>query len=196
MIENFDRAWRLKETDVGFVTDGSTGKAAETAPTRTCPDSNTVLGPIQDVANRIGGCDYLVSAGCSHKVPTDALDVPDETALNVHSSYLPCYRGLRVHRAQRANAETTGGVTVHRMTDEFDQGKIITQQRYQIGLLDTPLAIARTIGELSASLSREAILLLEARYRGREQESGGLLWIATMANGSRLRNRESSPACS
>lgn len=177
-IARFAEEWDLVDTSVACVVDSSSGKATREArsrnyPTIVCTDSSEQRAAIERAAERIGGCDYLVSIGWTYLVPDEALAVPVRAALNVHSSYLPAYKGLSVHRAQWANAEPTGGVTVHHMTESFDAGRIVAQQRYHVGLFDTPLAMRDTIGELSAALIREAILKVESGYEGEPQPDEG-----------------------
>lgn len=177
-IDRFAEEWDVMETSVACVLDSSSGTAANAArshgyPTIVCNDSSDQQAAIRRATERIGGCDYLVSIGWTFLVPAVALAIPERAALNVHSSYLPAYKGLSVHRAQWANAERTGGVTVHRMTESFDAGRIVAQQRYRIGLFDTPIAMTNTIGALSAALIREAILKMEHGYEGEPQPEEG-----------------------
>ncbi|MFC3959087.1 formyltransferase family protein [Halovivax cerinus] len=178
VLECFSSEWAFENTCVKVVTDARSGKAVSAArdltfPISVCDDPSEVGTTINEVTDKVSGCDYLISIGWSHRVPDEALAIPETAALNVHSSYLPRYRGLSVHRAQWANAEAEGGVTVHEMTSEFDEGDIIAQQKYRIGLFETPLDMVTTIGELAAALTREAILLLEMGYTGEEQKGEG-----------------------
>ncbi|UWG48163.1 Folate-dependent phosphoribosylglycinamide formyltransferase PurN [Halanaeroarchaeum sp. HSR-CO] len=177
-IDRFAEEWDVVDASVACVVSSASGTAAEAArsqgyPTIVCSDSSEQEGAIERATERIGGCDYLVSIGWTYLVPDEALEMPEQAALNVHSSYLPAYKGLSVHRAQWANAERTGGVTVHRMTESFDAGRIVAQQRYRIGLFDTPIAMTNTIGALSAALVREAILKIEQGYEGEPQPEEG-----------------------
>ena len=142
---------------------------------------------IHSISNSTDGLDYLICCGWGYKIPREVLDIPAES-LNCHSSYLPEYRGLSVYRVQWANAESEGGVSVHRMTEDFDSGEIVAQQRYSIGLFDTPLSMCRTYAELSASLIRESVFKLDSGYESVEQGIGGeyytkLPWWRTILHG-------------
>lgn len=181
ILENFDKHWPFEPKEIACVVDKSGGKAFDVAhelgySIELCQGSDDQIRAIEQAKRSIGGCDYLISTGWVYKVPNDGLDIPSKEALNVHSSYLPDYKGLSVHRAQWANAEQYGGVSVHQMTEEFDAGNIISQQQYRIGLFDTPIDMMYDIGELSATLTREAILKSELGYTGRSQVDQGVYY--------------------
>lgn len=133
------------------------------------------------------GYDYLVSCGWGYVIPKDLLGSPEIAALNCHSSYLPDYKGKSVYRPQWAHAERYGGATIHKLSPEIDEGDIITQARFSIGLFDGPRIIAKKYSEISVPLLREAIALLENGYGGRPIEGGRyfskLSWRRTIAHG-------------
>ncbi len=58
-------------------------------------------------------------------------------AMNVHSSYLPDYRGHSPYFWTIANGEKFTGVTIHYLNDYFDEGDIISQDRISILSEDT-----------------------------------------------------------
>lgn len=69
--------------------------------------------------------DVAVCDGFPWRVPVAALRVPRLGMLNVHPSLLPRHRGpMPIHWAVRlGDAET--GVTIHRMDESFDTGRIV-----------------------------------------------------------------------
>lgn len=71
--------------------------------------------------------DLLCVACFPWRLPSDLLDLPRHGALNVHPSLLPAYRGPAPLFWQFRNGETTGGVTVHWMTERFDAGDVAAQ---------------------------------------------------------------------
>jgi len=177
-LSRFTQEWDLTDVEIACISDSVSGKANQKAQALDCPlivcsDKDSQEATIKEATDEIGGCDYLISVGWTHRVPSQSLSMPKQAALNVHSSYLPNYKGLSVHRAQWANAEKEGGVTVHQMEESFDTGAIIAQQRYKIGLFDTPLTMTYTIGELSSALLREAIFKIEHGYTGSVQSDEG-----------------------
>ncbi|WP_162354544.1 formyltransferase family protein [Natrialba swarupiae] len=133
------------------------------------------------------GIDYLVACGWGYLLPDDVLSIPEQAALNCHSSYLPDYKGLSVYRPQWAHAERYGGATIHVMNEEIDEGPIITQGRFTITLWDTPLDIAHKYSDLTAPLLREAIALIEQGYEGTAHSGGRYFskvpWTTTLTHG-------------
>lgn len=131
--------------------------------------------------------DYLVLCGWSYKIPPSIIDKPTIAALNCHSSYLPDYKGRSVYRVQWAHAEPYGGVTIHRLSEEFDEGPIVTQARFRIALWDTPLDIVQTYSDLTVPLLREALLMLGDGYEDRPNEGGRYFsqipWTTTVTYG-------------
>lgn len=116
--------------------------------------------------------EYLVSCGWTRLIPSDVIEMPGEAALNCHGSYLPDYRGPAMHRVQWANGKRWGGASVHFLTEEFDDGRIVCRDRFKIGLFDTPKDILWQSAETTAILLREALLLVEDGYDGVENASG------------------------
>lgn len=177
MIERLAEDCRfLSEYDLYVVFDSESGLAVDTADERGTPytvaDPTDPTDALEGVAERIGTIHYLVACGWGYRVPTESLEVP-RVALNCHSSYLPRYKGWSVYRAQWAHAERRGGVTIHEMTEEIDEGEIVTRQRFEIGLFETPLGIARTYSELTVPLLKEAIHRLETGEECVPRSGGG-----------------------
>lgn len=72
--------------------------------------------------------DLVVCYGFPWKFPPAALRATASGAINVHTSMLPKYRGpIPVNWAIR-NGDSEIGVSVHRMTEEFDSGDILVQE--------------------------------------------------------------------
>jgi len=80
--------------------------------------------------------DCIVSVGFDHLVPKDALDVPEQGALNLHPSLLPYNRGKSPNVWPLIEG-TPAGVTLHHMDEEFDTGSIIAQQAVETDFADT-----------------------------------------------------------
>lgn len=76
--------------------------------------------------------DLIISGGFPWRIPADVLAFPRLGAINFHDALLPRHRGPNatgwVFRAN--DAET--GLTVHRLTPEFDAGPILAQARVPI----------------------------------------------------------------
>ncbi|MFC4562838.1 methionyl-tRNA formyltransferase [Nocardiopsis mangrovi] len=71
--------------------------------------------------------DVLIVFGFAWKLPRYVLDIPRLGAINIHVSLLPKYRGPAPLPWAIRNGDSTGGITVHRMDDDFDTGNILAQ---------------------------------------------------------------------
>ena len=77
-------------------------------------------------------CDYLFLSGYMKKLSSDIIN--SFKVLNSHPSLLPKYGGIGmygrfVHEAVIINRELESGVTIHEVSEEYDEGKILLQNR-------------------------------------------------------------------
>lgn len=77
--------------------------------------------------------------------------------INIHPSLLPKFGGrgmygLNVHKAVKEANETKSGVSIHYVTEEYDQGKIIAQQQVNINCSESAEDIARKVFEIECQL--------------------------------------------
>lgn len=82
------------------------------------------------------GCEVFLSAGYPYKIPTDvfAADAPPY-ALNLHPTYLPKARGVMPLPYVIMHEPDAAGVSLHKLSSEFDTGDIIIQ--YALNISDT-----------------------------------------------------------
>lgn len=71
------------------------------------------------------------------KLPPKLLELPQFGALNIHPSLLPAYRGPSPVQWSILRGEKKTGVSIIRMSEEFDQGAIIAQKEILILPQDT-----------------------------------------------------------
>lgn len=76
-------------------------------------------------------CIVVVSYGL--KIPRSILDIPRFGAVNAHASLLPKFRGAAPIQAAILDGEKETGVTVFRLTEEWDAGDIVAMDRIEIG---------------------------------------------------------------
>lgn len=134
--------------------------------------------------------DLIFSFNYRRLVGDDILQLATLGAFNMHSSYLPAYRGrVPVHWAI-LNNEKKIGATLHHMVLEFDAGDIVDQEAVAIGENDTSKNVlekvtlaARAIVErqLSNLLSGNAPRFpqdekLASYFGGRTYEDGLIDW--------------------
>ncbi|WP_433700811.1 methionyl-tRNA formyltransferase [Nocardiopsis sp. CA-288880] len=72
--------------------------------------------------------DLVIVFGFAWRLPRSVLDIPRHGVINVHVSMLPGYRGPAPLLWAIRNGDRTGGVTVHRMDEDFDTGNILAQK--------------------------------------------------------------------
>lgn len=71
----------------------------------------------------------LICYRCPRLIPEEIYSRYD-LAVNIHPSLLPKYAGLNPWEEMFANCETTGGVTIHRLSPQADQGEILMQHDF------------------------------------------------------------------
>src|SRR5260370_37837971 len=96
----------------------------------------------------------IVVNSYSMRLGAELLGLPRFGCVNVHGGLLPEYRGSNPIQWALLNDETETGVTIHYMTEEFDQGDIIARRTAPNWFQDTGL-------DIRARLERAAEALLE-----------------------------------
>lgn len=112
--------------------------------------------------------DLLICIGWDKKLPADFLSCYKK-CINCHGGLLPDYRGNRAYMPLYANIPDKYGVTIHYMTEKFDDGNIIKQAKLKLYLEETPLIIHRRLCELTALILPESVRLVEEGYEGKKQ---------------------------
>jgi len=99
-------------------------------------------------------------AGYLKKMPENVLREYAGRIFNIHPSLLPKFGGkgmfgINVHAAVLAAGETETGITIHRVTSEYDTGEILAQKKVPVLPGDTPQDLAARV------LEQEHIFLVE-----------------------------------
>lgn len=81
--------------------------------------------------------DLMIVATFSKLVPKEVYSLARIAAINIHPSYLPEYRGGYPYFWPIVNGETHTGITIHLLTEEFDAGDIIVQEKVPLLADDT-----------------------------------------------------------
>ena len=96
--------------------------------------------------------DFFVVAGYRMLLPPSWLKLPRIAPLNIHPSLLPAYPGPAPVEWALLKGEKTTGVTIIKMTEEYDQGPIIDQQKLSIRSTDNRLTLYQRLYELGAAM--------------------------------------------
>jgi methionyl-tRNA formyltransferase len=76
--------------------------------------------------------DLIVSGGFPWRIPADVLALPRLGAINFHDALLPRNRGPNATGWAFRNGDAETGLSLHRLTSEFDAGPILAQVRVPI----------------------------------------------------------------
>lgn len=113
--------------------------------------------------------DYVFVLTFPWKIPASLLSLPPKGFLNFHFGLLPKYKGADPIFWEMKNQETEGGLTVHLMSEEIDEGAIIMQEKASIapgmnyGLYSNQLSqsSAAWVDALLGKLEAEPIQFIE-----------------------------------
>lgn len=81
--------------------------------------------------------DFIVLAGFLWLIPKNLIHAYPGRIVNIHPAILPKFGGKgmygdHVHHAVMAAGETEGGITIHYVNENYDEGEYIYQARYRI----------------------------------------------------------------
>jgi formyltetrahydrofolate-dependent phosphoribosylglycinamide formyltransferase len=94
--------------------------------------------------------DLVVLAGWLRLVPLEVVERFHGRMLNIHPALLPAFGGrgmygMRVHRAVIESGTRVSGATVHRVSDRYDEGRIVAQWPVPVLDGDTPERLAARV---------------------------------------------------
>ena len=97
--------------------------------------------------------DLIVLAGFLWKFSEIILNEFPNKVINIHPALLPKYGGKGmygkfVHQAVLDNKELETGITIHYVNENYDEGAIIFQSKYNVELTDSIESIAAKIHKL------------------------------------------------
>src|SRR5690606_1531793 len=92
--------------------------------------------------------DFIILAGFIKKIPIDIIKTFQHRILNIHPSLLPKYGGkgmygLRVHQSVIDSGDKLTGASVHLVTENYDEGPIILQEKITVNKTDTCELLAK-----------------------------------------------------
>ncbi|MCJ2181585.1 phosphoribosylglycinamide formyltransferase [Novosphingobium sp. 1949] len=100
---------------------------------------------LMDAAIRQSGAQWVALAGYMRILTPGFVAGWAGRMVNIHPSLLPKYTGLHTHERAIAAGDSHGGVTVHLVTAELDDGPVLGQTPVAILPGDTPDALASRV---------------------------------------------------
>ncbi|HZU62626.1 MAG TPA: phosphoribosylglycinamide formyltransferase [Novosphingobium sp.] len=98
-----------------------------------------------DAAIRAAGAEYVALAGYMRILTPGFVESWAGRMVNIHPSLLPRYKGLHTHSRAIEAGDSHGGVTVHLVTPELDDGPILGQTPVAILPDDTAETLAARV---------------------------------------------------
>lgn len=98
-----------------------------------------------DAAIRASGAQWIALAGYMRILTPEFVAGWEGRMVNIHPSLLPKYTGLHTHQRAIEAGDLTGGVTVHLVTAELDNGPVLGQIPVAIAPGDTPESLAARV---------------------------------------------------
>jgi phosphoribosylglycinamide formyltransferase-1 len=94
--------------------------------------------------------DFIILAGFLWLIPSNIIKAFPDRIINIHPALLPKYGGkgmygMNVHEAVKRNNETMSGITIHLVSEIYDDGKILFQKETLVEDRDTPVDIANKV---------------------------------------------------
>ena len=109
--------------------------------------------------------DLIVLAGFMRKFSHDFFQTIKKPMINIHPALLPKYGGkgmfgMNVHRAVFEAKEKVSGVTVHHVSENYDEGSIIAQKECDISMCKTPEEVAQYVLKVEHEIYPKEIIKL------------------------------------
>jgi len=106
--------------------------------------------------------DLIVLAGYMKLVPISVIRRFENRIINIHPALLPKFGGkgmygMNVHNAVFQAGEKVSGVTIHMVNENYDEGKIIYQEKIDISDCKSPEEIAEKVLKLEHKVYPEVI---------------------------------------
>lgn len=97
--------------------------------------------------------DFVVLAGFLQRIPPNTIKMYKGKILNIHPALLPKFGGkgmygIHVHKAVIEMGETESGITIHEVTENYDEGKAIIKVACSVNKNDSPETLQKKIQTL------------------------------------------------
>lgn len=100
--------------------------------------------------------DFIVLAGFLLKIPEKIIDLYSDKIINIHPSLLPKFGGKGmygniIHGSVIENKERESGITIHYVTRDYDDGRIVLQEKCYVSKKETVQSLSEKIRKLEFS---------------------------------------------
>jgi folate-dependent phosphoribosylglycinamide formyltransferase PurN len=118
--------------------------------------------------------DILLSINVYQRMLEPLLSIPKIAAVNNHFGLLPKYRGMAPYVWAMSKGEKEIGLSVHQMVLEFDEGKLIRQERMPLKQKDSAMGVCIRGCKIARKMISQAVADLEENpHVGFEQTGEG-----------------------
>lgn len=112
------------------------------------------------------GVNLVILTKYFKKVGRKTIKAYPNKILNLHPSLLPKYGGkgmygINIHKAVINSDDTESGITILLATEEYDQGKILAQQKVPRHKDDTVKTLAKRISKIENTLYPETLINIQ-----------------------------------
>lgn len=101
--------------------------------------------------------DLLCLAGFMKILSSNFIKKFSKPILNIHPSLLPKYKGLNTHLRAIKNKDKFTGVTIHKVNEKLDSGKIIFQKKVRISKIDNIKSLEKKVLKVEHKIYPKAI---------------------------------------
>jgi phosphoribosylglycinamide formyltransferase-1 len=115
------------------------------------------------------GVDVVALAGYMRLLSPGFIEMWKGRILNVHPSLLPAYKGLDTHKRALEAGERYAGCSVHVVTEELDEGRVLAQAKVRVREDDTAETLAARILKEEHRIYPEALDAFCRTLRGESQ---------------------------
>lgn len=115
------------------------------------------------------GCEMIFSAGYYYKIPVSD-DIP---AVNLHPSLLPYGRGPWPMPLDILNEKKMSGVTIHKISEGFDEGDILMQRSFNLDSKETLVSFMQKVYKLIPEMISEIVSDFDSLYKNAVKQGKG-----------------------
>ena len=107
-----------------------------------------------EIIEKVADCkpDLIVVIAFGQKVSNELINLPPKSAINVHASLLPKYRGAAPINWAIINGETEAGISIITLAEKMDAGQIVVQEKTNIGENETAGELHDRLAMIAAPL--------------------------------------------